>query len=357
MSRLGLFGHNNLKKKAMTAYTNTRFRLKLSQTHQTSCDGPAIARKSRSELLTVCGHFETASISVDRYLHKQSPERMTLRRGIPPPRDASADIAEMEEEEGEAIENYDYEKAMFLTAARKELRNTNIQDATAHYERQLEEYTIQFQQLLGRKKAANEEKYQRECKAATDRLQVRIDELAAAQKSDLEDLEKRWREARDEARAQIDKTVQTLLSSSKLLAKSKRFQEAIAIRDKARKIQSRKRHPSIDAVDQDYQDQFGQMLLRHEHAFDEMVARHEALLELFKEKRDTADRTAEGEHTVDGAYAPVEIMDTALCDTKNADVCIPVLQHFSPRAKKPASRLQKSTSTLDGRNEEEEPNE
>jgi F0F1-type ATP synthase membrane subunit b/b' len=102
-----------------------------------------------------------------------------------PPRQPADDMTQLDLEEVNAIANYDYEKAMFLTAARNELRNTNVQDATAHYEHQLEEYTKRLTARLDQTKAANEEKYQQECRQATDRLQVRMGELAATQKRGL----------------------------------------------------------------------------------------------------------------------------------------------------------------------------
>jgi tetratricopeptide (TPR) repeat protein len=245
--------------------------------------------------------------------------------------DTDAKFKDIEIDEQAAIEAYDYEKAKFLAAAQTNLQNANVEDATHHYEQQLEEYNARLAQLLHDRKATNEQAYQDECAAAKDRLQRRVEELTLLQEGELRALEARWKEARQREHNQIQKTIDTLLSSSQLLAKSHRFQEAIAMRDKARALQKRVRHPGIEAVDADYQEQFGQTLRRHSEAFDELISHHEAFVKLLQERRDAADRTAEADSNVGAAYGSVEVMGVALSDTKNREVTIPVLRRFSPR--------------------------
>jgi ribosomal protein S12 methylthiotransferase accessory factor YcaO len=148
------------------------------------------------------------------------------------------------------------------------------------------------------------------------------------------------------------KSASTLLSSSQLLAKSHRFTEAIAMRDKARAMQSRVRHPTIKAIDTEYQEQFRQTLSRHKCTLKDLVAQHEALLKFLAEKRDAANRTAEADSDVRAAYASVEIIDVAMGDDQNQDVCIPVVRHFSP--KKSASRSRGSASLRADEEEEDD---
>jgi hypothetical protein len=258
---------------------------------------------------------------------------------------------EIDADEQAAIDSYDYEKARFLASARAELRNTNVKDATDHYERELKKYNTHFAKRLSDTKARNQQKYDTDSELAKEQLRTRIDELAELQHTELEALEARWREARSQERDQVSKSIDTLLSSSQLLAKSHRFGEAIAMRDRARAMQKRARHPNIEAVDAEYQEQFRRTLLRHNKALEELLAQHDALLNLLAERRDAADRTAEADLDVKAAYASVEIIDVAMCDEENQDVCIPVVRHFSPRKSAALGRTRGSRSSV---TEEEE---
>lgn len=241
---------------------------------------------------------------------------------------------DMDADEAKAIEEYDYEQARFLYNSKCVMKEAHVKEAKVHYEKQLSNYKDKFAELLTQKLQENQEKYDQDCEEARQRLQQRMDELAEAQKGELHELEERWREARAYQKEQINKTVRTLLSSSQLLAKSHRYDEAIDMRDKARALEKRNLHPKIIECDQDFEEQFKQMLLRQEQAFEELINQHEALLDLYREKLAAANNTAKAECQIDEAYASVEIMDTALLDKANPDAAVAVVQHFSPRANK-----------------------
>jgi hypothetical protein len=268
--------------------------------------------------------------------------------------EAEARFREIEVNELAAIADYDYEKARFLATTRAELQTSNVVDATQHYQQQLAEYNNRCQQLLNDKKAANEQHYQEECGAAKRRLQKRVEELALLQEEELRELTGSWKEARRREQVAIEKTIAGLLSSSQLLAKSHRFQEAITMRDRARALEKSPTHPEIEIVDKDYKAQFERTLTRHEHAFSELTSQHEAFVKLLQEKRAVADRTAEAESGIGAAYGSVEVMGVVLGDRKNRDVALPIVKHFSPRTLKidSVSRLQDTTKTFQG---EEEP--
>lgn len=246
--------------------------------------------------------------------------------------------ADFDEQEIEAINGYDYEQALFLNQAREELRRTNVADATAHYEEQLEKCSRTYLERLDSKKDENRVQYEQALKEAQERLSERADALEASQMNDLRDLEGRWRAAREQEREQIAQTVETLLSSSQLLASSRHYHEAIEMRDKARALQSRVKHASIEECDSGFRKQFEDTLRRHEQAFAELEAQHVSFTKLLEAKWKAADRTAEAESKIDDAYASVEIMNTALEDDMNPEVAIPVVQHFSPRSKKSPSK-------------------
>ncbi|KAK8860200.1 hypothetical protein M9Y10_011864 [Tritrichomonas musculus] len=267
--------------------------------------------------------------------------------------DTNQKFNEIDADEARAIEEYDYEQAQFLYNSRCVMQDAHINEAKNHYEQQLQNYKERFAELLQKKQQENEDKFNHDCDEARQRLQQRIEDLDASQKAELRELEQRWREARNYQQKQVDKTVQTLLSSSQLLAKSHRYQEAIEMRDKARTMQKRHHHPNIDECDEDFQDQFKQMLLRQEQAFEELIAQHEALIDLYREKLEAANNTAEAECQIDEAYMSVEIMDTALLDTRNQDAAVAVVQHFSPRARKSGRRSLQNSSSLIQEEEED----
>ena len=262
------------------------------------------------------------------------------------------EFADMEDKENAAIDDFDYEQARFYHEAKRKMETKNVEEATKHYEQQLEDYKAKFEEILMKKKEENENKYNEEVAAARERLRVRINDISEEQKRELKELEERWREAREFQKAQIEKTVTTLLTSSQFLARSQKFDEAIEMRDKARALQKRKKHPQIEECDAEYNAQFQEMLLRHEGVLNEIVEQYDELMNLLEEKKEAADKAAEAECSIDNAYGTVEIMDIALTDPEHPETAIPVVQHFSPRAAK--MRRQQSQLVADDELEEEE---
>ena len=262
------------------------------------------------------------------------------------------EFADMEDKENAAIDDFDYEQARFYHEAKKKMETKNVEEATKHYEQQLEDYKAKFEEILMKKKEENEKKYNEEVAAARERLRVRVNDISEEQKRELKELEERWREAREFQKAQIEKTVTTLLTSSQFLARSQKFDEAIEMRDKARALQKRKKHPQIEECDTEYNAQFQEMLLRHEGVLNEIVEQYDELMNLLEEKKEAADKAAEAECSIDNAYGTVEIMDIALTDPEHPETAIPVVQHFSPRAAK--MRRQQSQLVADDELEEEE---
>ena len=244
------------------------------------------------------------------------------------------EFADMDEQEQRAIDDFDYEHAMFIHETKNQMQTTNVEDATRHYEQQLQAYKENYEKILLEKQEENMRRYEADLEAARVRLKQRIHELAEEQKRELKELEERWREARQFQQEQINKTVTTLLQSSQFLARSQKFHEAIEMRDKARALQKQKRHPQIDECDAEYNAQFQEMLQRHEIVLDELVQQHEEFVNLLNEKREAADKAAEAECSIDSAYGTVEIMDMALTDPDHPETAIPVVQHFSPRSAK-----------------------
>ena len=251
---------------------------------------------------------------------------------------AHVDIPDMDAQELEAINEYDYEKAMLLYERQNQLRAMNVEEAKEHYEQQMLNRSEELVEILRQRLEENEARFKEDTENARKRLQQRIEDLAAAQNDDMQKLEARWRAAREYQKKQIDKTVETMLSSSQLLAKSRQFQEAIEMRDKARAIEARKKHPSLDQIDAEFKQQFQIMLVRHERAFKELIAQHRDLVRLFEEKLNTANRTAEAECDIGHASSTLKIMNTALADSLNQEAAVPVVQHFSPRSSACPSR-------------------
>ena len=248
------------------------------------------------------------------------------------------DMLDIDAQELSAIEDYDYEKAMLLHESRLDKRSMNIEDAKGHYEQQMVMQSEELTETLKNRLQANLDKFKQEEENARKRLQQRIEDLAVAQRDDMQKLEARWREAREHQKKQIDNTVETMLASSQLLAKSKEFHKAIEMRDKARAIQARKSHPSIDQIDAEFRAQFQAMLKRHEQAFKELMSQHQDLIQLFEEKLNTANITAEAEFDSKYACSTRQIMDAALGDAENPEAAVPVVQHFSPRSSACPSR-------------------
>jgi hypothetical protein len=251
--------------------------------------------------------------------------------------DSSMTIEVLDIEERAAIQDYDYEKARFLAELRQVVHRSNVEDATAHYEQELDKYNTGLAEILARKKAVNEVRYESELSIEKERLERQVSDLEETQRAELEDLEARWREARAHEKERVEKTVVTLLSSSKALAKSHRFDEAISLRDEARTTQKRVRHPNIDKIDADYENQFRETLLKYEQTFRELIDQHEAFKLLLREKQGVADQTAQSEDRVEAAYGTIEVMDTALGDARHPDVTLPVVKHFSQRRRPPPS--------------------
>jgi hypothetical protein len=258
--------------------------------------------------------------------------------GAPETSSPKFDYVEIDRDEMIAIRNYDYEKAMFLAAAREEMQQSSLEEVTRHYQHELDAHNAKLLEELSAKKVLNATRFREDCQEALDNLRTVIDEMAASQRQELDDLAKQWNEARDFHQKQIQTAVDALLASSQRIAEARKYQEAIELRDKARALERKKRHPRIEDCDRDFECQFQDMLQRHELAFDELIAQHDAMLRLLNEKKVSADKVAEAESMIGEAFATVDIIDAALCDKKNADITLPIVKHFSPRAAKKTER-------------------
>jgi hypothetical protein len=255
-----------------------------------------------------------------------------------------ADERMFECEEQNAIEEFDYERAQFLFEVRRTHRNSVVRDVTNHYEEELDKYNRDCATILARKMAENQLQYENDLAKEKERLDKQISDIAEEQKDELRKLEERWKEAQAAQRKQIDTTIRALLDSAQVMAKSHRFDEAISLRDTARDTQKRERHPSIDAINTDYQNQFREALARHGSAFQEVIDEHVAFTKVLKERQNVADRTAEAENRCHTTHGVVAVMECALGDQKHPTVAAPVLRHFSPRRNKgppPATRRAK----------------
>lgn len=261
--------------------------------------------------------------------------------------DKEPNFDEVDACEADAIANYDYEKAQYLYETRLAMNVTDVNDQQNHYQEQLENYTNHYNEILNQTKEHNQQQYEKDCEEAKQRLQQRLEELVAQQQAEMDALQEKWKEARENEKEHVEKNVQTLLSSSQLLAKSHRYTEAIAMRDKAMTIKKHVRQPEIDQCDSDFRNQFDQMYERHEKAIKELIAQHEALIQLFNEKLEANNKTAEANYRIEDAYASVEIMDTVLEQSKNPSATIAVVQHFSPRKSQKLNKSLRNSTGFD----------
>lgn len=241
--------------------------------------------------------------------------------------------------EESAIDNYDYEQAMILYQAKQNLHKTDIEAQTEHYSKQLDCFNEQIQNNLAIEKEKNQLIYEEACKKAEEDVDLQIMTLSSQQLDEMKALEAKWRDAREFERVQIMKKVENLLHSSKLLAKSHHFQEAIEMRDQAIKIRDSRHHPEIDQCDADYRKQFSILQEKHARALDDVVEQYYSLLRLLKQQLETNNTTAEAASIVDGATGPIQIMNTVINSSKNRDATIAVVQAVSPR--KTGRKLQK----------------
>jgi hypothetical protein len=94
----------------------------------------------------------------------------------------------------------------------------------------------------------------------------------------------------------------------------------------------------LTEVDAEFEKEFGETVGRHEKAFDDLIRRHRAYMQLLNEHRKVADQVAESSNRVDAAYGTIEVMDIALSDRRNPGVAVPIVRHFSPRSRSPIAK-------------------
>ncbi|KAH0786871.1 hypothetical protein GPJ56_009248 [Histomonas meleagridis] len=248
---------------------------------------------------------------------------------------SSDGVMENEETEDElkAIENLDFEKAMEIFEKKKEQQST-LSQTIDNYQLKFDETNNRFYNEYQEKVKQNEEKYEQECQKAKERLEKKIDQMAETQMAELKEVERRWRETRKIEKQKIQKSIDTLLTSSKLLARSHQFKEAIEMRDKAFQLKKKVKPPQIEECDQEFKGQFQQLLVRHQCAFDELISQYEAELNLLQSKLIADNEIAKAECDVSKSLNAVDIINNAFSEENESSAVVAVAQKFSPKSKK-----------------------
>jgi len=231
----------------------------------------------------------------------------------------------------DAIENFDYEKAAAIYQATLDIQNTDVTFQAEHYCKERDSINDEIKKKLLEEKAKNQQIYEEERKNAQKNLDIEISRLSSRQLSEMKELEAKWREARESERAEIMKKVDALLHSSQILAKSHKFDEAIALRDKAYAIRDAPRHEEIETVDAEYRERFELLLENHQHALTELIIQYNSLLTVISQKLETNNQTAEAAFAVEGASVPLHIMDYIVKHSDNREATIAVVKSVSPR--------------------------
>lgn len=241
----------------------------------------------------------------------------------------------------DAIERHDYETARLL-CERKEHEEVEQQqretDAAVEYRLQREEEIAETYHL-------NEDKIEHdmtvEITAIQEHFEMSFDEEVGRQRIEITTLFDEWRDEREQKRKQFEMEAEELMESSKHLARSRLFDEAIAARDKARKMLSGKIKVNLQEIDTKYENRFQAVLNRQKSELKVIKQERDNLIANAKSRMNTLQSTLREQQRVEESELYSECMDVVITNSRSPVKARSIISEFSPR-KYPRSEVSSS---------------
>jgi len=129
----------------------------------------------------------------------------------------------------------------------------------------------------------------------------RFEKIKDRQEFELNSIIGEWKMARENEEEGLESDFESVMSTAKLIASQSRFQEAISIRDIAKKQLNKRKHVNHEKIDTKYKNQIDLMMNRHELELQGLVDERNAEIEGFKIMQENCNSEAMGEFLIKNA--------------------------------------------------------
>ena len=243
------------------------------------------------------------------------------------------------EDELQAIDEYDYEQARILYEARKARDQEDFADVHSHYLEEIE-----------RSKALQDSQCEQELEQTRRRYEEMADEvntnftkdfnaIVERQQKEIDALKEKWAKAREDVQKRVNKEINEMLKSSKELAKTHKYDEAIGLRDKAFEMKQSTDLPQFQEVNEFYNSFFNAMLERHKTELNERKSQYDADIQTLQSKCEQMNIQIRFKNDVSKMNLSHEFITDVLNTEKDQNTQTSVVHMISPRSQKsPFSR-------------------
>ena len=249
------------------------------------------------------------------------------------------------QEELEAIDAYDYEKARLIYEAGCQQEKDDLEETKNQYQEELERSIAVQESECQQRIAQTKQHYEEMADKLTNEFTKDFNKIVERQNKEIEDAKKSWGNARDDAKRRVNKQIQNKLKSSQELAKSHKYEEAIQLRDTAFSMKDNDKLPEFVEVDKFYNDLLNAMLKRHKAELAERKGRYESDIALINKKCECSARCSELQRDVENSDLSPKLMKTAFSSKKDKTQTLSLVKMLSPRSKKDASSFRSPSRT------------
>lgn len=247
-------------------------------------------------------------------------------------------------DEVDAITDLNFEKAKMLTQKKYQYLDDETENEKAHYEEQAqileqqnyEDYNAEIGRI-SQDYLQNAEYYknlwQEYCKALVDRHH-----------QEAEELEQKWRDARNLQYARTAQQAHASLGTARMLASCEQFDQAIEIRDAAQETISNINSPDLQKIDIDFTQRYQHMIKRHFAEYQYLHRHLKSLMKTLREKANAQKKTAESNLQVEQARNTTLILETVVKESVSMKAKDSLIQSFSPRSRQQDRPISKARS-------------
>ena len=243
------------------------------------------------------------------------------------------------EDELAAIDEYDYEQARILYEARLARDQEDFDDVHNHYLEEVERSKALQDAQCEQELEQTRRRYQELADEVNTNFQKDFNEIVERQQQEIKVLQEKWTAAKEEVQKRVNKEINEMLKSSKELAKTHKYEEAIGLRDKAFSMKQDTNLPQFQEVNQFYQNFSDAMLARHKIELEERRQQYDADIQTLQSKCDQLNIQIQVRNDVSKMNLSHELIADVLNSDKDTNTQTSVVRMLSPRSQKsPFSR-------------------
>lgn len=247
-------------------------------------------------------------------------------------------LSEMDQNEISAILDLDFERASGISKQKKQVQQDEVADEEAFYQDQADVLSQQNQAKYNQTLEVISQEFHETSNKFKIVWQGYCKDLVARQRQEADELEQKWREARNIEITRMTEAAKARLSTAKVLAMCEQFEKAAELRDTAQQFINNEKTERVKALDRDYTKQYRHMTKRHFLEFQYLHQHLKKHLKILKEKAETQKIDAEATLRTEEVHNASMIMETVARNPRSPIARDNLMKSFSPRSKQSPMR-------------------